>query len=67
MDVHVPPGFETPPTSLVAAGRQQLGHFHGPPGRVNLLDARYVAAHRPFGARPGAPFNLQAGFKYQFR
>lgn len=40
MGVHVP-GFEAPPTSLVADGRQQLGHFHGPPGRVNLLDARY--------------------------
>jgi hypothetical protein len=34
-------GFESPPVSLVENGRQQLGHFCGPPGRVNLIDARY--------------------------
>lgn len=29
----------------------------------NLLDMRYVASRRPFGARPGAPVNVQAGVK----
>ena len=34
-------GFARPPVSLVENGRQQLGHFDGPPGRVNLIDARF--------------------------
>ncbi len=34
-------GFERPPTSLVEDGRQRLGHFDGPPGRANLIDAQY--------------------------
>jgi Fe(3+) dicitrate transport protein len=33
---------------------------------TNLLDARYVAARRPYGARPGAPLQFQAGFKHRF-
>ena len=32
----------------------------------NLLNATYVAAHRPFGARPGAPINGMVGFKHRF-
>jgi Fe(3+) dicitrate transport protein len=31
----------------------------------NMLDATYVASHRPFGARPGAPIWIQAGAKLQ--
>jgi Fe(3+) dicitrate transport protein len=31
----------------------------------NLLDSTYVASHRPFGARPGAPIWIQAGAKLQ--
>ena len=34
-------GFDRPPDSLVEDGRQHLGRFHGPPGRVNLIDAQY--------------------------
>lgn len=41
MGMQSPLGFEPPPVSLVENGRQQLGHFRGPPGRVNLIDARY--------------------------
>jgi Fe(3+) dicitrate transport protein len=29
----------------------------------NLFDATYVASHRPFGARPGAPLWIQGGAK----
>ena len=29
----------------------------------NLLNMHYIASRRPFGARPGAPVNLQAGVK----
>jgi len=32
----------------------------------NLLDATYVASHRPFGARPGAPLWIQVGSKVEF-
>ena len=32
----------------------------------NLLDATYVASHRPFGARPGAPLWIQIGSKVEF-
>ena len=32
----------------------------------NLLDAEYVAARRPAGARPGKPFAIFAGLKYKF-
>jgi Fe(3+) dicitrate transport protein len=32
----------------------------------NLLDQTYVAARRPYGARPGAPLWLQAGLKAEF-
>ena len=32
----------------------------------NLFDATYVASHRPFGARPGAPLWIQAGAKLAF-
>jgi Fe(3+) dicitrate transport protein len=32
----------------------------------NLLDATYVASHRPFGARPGAPLWIQVGGKVEF-
>ena len=41
MGVQPAPGFQAPPSSLVADGRQQLGHFDGPPGRANLVDASY--------------------------
>lgn len=40
-------GFEAPPELLVENGRQRLGHFAGPPGRVNLADARYGRWPRP--------------------
>lgn len=33
------PGYDAPPTELVADGRQRFGRFHGPPPRANLLDA----------------------------
>jgi len=32
----------------------------------NLLNATYVASHRPFGARPGAPLWIQVGAKLSF-
>jgi Fe(3+) dicitrate transport protein len=32
----------------------------------NLLDSRYVASHRPFGARPNAPRWIQIGLKGSF-
>lgn len=32
----------------------------------NLLDATYIASHRPFGARPGAPLWIQVGGKVEF-
>lgn len=32
----------------------------------NLFDSTYVASHRPFGARPGAPLWIQAGAKLAF-
>lgn len=32
----------------------------------NLLDATYIASHRPFGARPGAPLWIQVGGKLEF-
>lgn len=31
----------------------------------NLLDMAYVASHRPFGARPGAPLMIQVGTKLE--
>ncbi len=31
----------------------------------NLLDMAYVASHRPFGARPGAPISFQVGTKIE--
>jgi Fe(3+) dicitrate transport protein len=33
---------------------------------LNLLDSRYVASHRPFGARPNAPRWVQVGLKGSF-
>ena len=44
--VQAPLGFERPPSTLVENGRQRLGHFDGPPGRVNLLDASYARLPR---------------------
>jgi Fe(3+) dicitrate transport protein len=32
----------------------------------NLTNNRYMVSRRPFGARPGMPFQLMAGFKYSF-
>ncbi|MFZ5469680.1 MAG: TonB-dependent receptor family protein [Myxococcota bacterium] len=32
----------------------------------NLTDARYIGAHRPYGARPGAPLSGFLGFKHRF-
>ena len=32
----------------------------------NLLNQQYIASRRPFGARPGKPFQFQLGFTYQF-
>ncbi len=32
----------------------------------NLTDARYMVSRRPFGARPGKPFLVMAGVRYQF-
>ena len=32
----------------------------------NLTDNTYMVSRRPFGARPGMPFQLMVGFKYQF-
>jgi Fe(3+) dicitrate transport protein len=31
----------------------------------NLIDMAYVAAHRPYGARPGAPLTIQVGTKIE--
>lgn len=31
----------------------------------NLLDMAYVASHRPYGARPGAPISFQVGAKLE--
>lgn len=33
----------------------------------NVLDAEYIVARRPFGARPGAPRTLQLGMRFEFR
>ncbi len=33
----------------------------------NLLDTAYMASRRPFGARPGRPFQLLVGFEYTGR
>jgi len=36
-------------------------------GRIdNLLDEEYVAARRPFGARPGLPLSLQLGLTWRY-
>ena len=36
-------------------------------GRIdNLLDREYVAARRPFGARPGKPLSIQLGVEYRY-
>ena len=35
------------PARLVDGGRQHLGRFAGPPGKTNLLDARYLGLPRP--------------------
>jgi Fe(3+) dicitrate transport protein len=32
----------------------------------NLTDNAYMVSRRPYGARPGIPFQLMAGFKVQF-
>ena len=32
----------------------------------NILDQRYITSRRPFGARPGKPFQVQVGFTFQF-
>lgn len=32
----------------------------------NALDAEYVASSRPFGARPGKPFQIQVGYRHHF-
>ena len=32
----------------------------------NLFDNRYIAGLRPFGARPGKPFSIMAGYKHRF-
>ena len=39
--------LEPAPEQLVEAGRQRLGRFAGPLGRVNLLDAPYLRLPRP--------------------
>lgn len=41
------PRLEPAPARLVDDGRQHLGRFDGPPGRTNLLDARYRSLPRP--------------------
>jgi Fe(3+) dicitrate transport protein len=33
---------------------------------LNVLDEEYLVSHRPFGARPGAPLQLQVGFEIGF-
>jgi Fe(3+) dicitrate transport protein len=35
-------------------------------GGQNLLDARYIASRRPFGARPGRPLFVYAGLKLTY-
>jgi hypothetical protein len=40
--------FEAAPAMLVEDGRQVFGKWSGPPGRNNLLDARYRGWPRPF-------------------
>lgn len=32
----------------------------------NLLDEEYLVSRRPFGARPGKPAEMQAGYRYTF-
>ena len=32
----------------------------------NLLAREYLVSRRPFGARPGKPFQLRVGLKYSF-
>jgi hypothetical protein len=39
--------LEAAPERLVVDGRQQFGRFSGPPGKTNLLDARYLGLPRP--------------------
>ncbi len=33
----------------------------------NLLDAQYIVAFRPFGARPGPPLQAQIGYRHRFQ
>lgn len=48
-------------------GRYRPGGRHSFYGKVgNLLDEDYLISRRPFGARPGRPLSLQAGYKYLF-
>jgi hypothetical protein len=42
-------GFDPPPVDLVDGGRVQLGRFHGPPPRANLIDAK--VGHWPWPLR----------------
>jgi hypothetical protein len=46
VELHAP-GYQPPPAVLVDDRRQRLGRFDGPPGRANLIDARYHGLPRP--------------------
>jgi len=35
-------------------------------GIDNLDDEEYIVSRRPYGARPGLPFQVMGGIKYQF-
>lgn len=39
--------LEPAPACLVAGGRQRFGRFSGPPGKANLIDARFLGLPRP--------------------
>lgn len=52
---------------LDLALRATLGRGFALTGRVdNLADEAYVAARRPFGARPGKPRSVHLGLEYRF-
>jgi Fe(3+) dicitrate transport protein len=55
-------GFYNDYDNLLAICRQGTGC---PPEDIdNLGDNEYIVSRRPFGARPGLPFQVIGGFKY---
>jgi Fe(3+) dicitrate transport protein len=63
------PGEERIPWHLVVdvGGRVQIGdHVTVYATAQNLADTAYMVSRRPFGARPGRPFQFMIGLKYAF-